>query len=128
VRVRTHAAVWGILAGVFNSIPYVGPVIVSGGLLLIGLVQSGDAMQAAKISAAALVITSLEGWLLTPPLLGKAERMHVVPWRAAVDVDLGRVGHDPRRTDARHRQGGRGPPGVAETTEPVDGTVTAACR
>jgi predicted PurR-regulated permease PerM len=24
------------------------------------------------------VITSLEGWLLTPPLLGKAERMHVV--------------------------------------------------
>ena len=73
-----QAAVWGILAGVFNSIPYFGPVIVSGGLLLVGLLQSGDAMQAVKISAAALVITSLEGWLLTPPLLGKAERMHVV--------------------------------------------------
>jgi predicted PurR-regulated permease PerM len=73
-----QAAVWGILAGVFNSIPYFGPVIVSGGLLLVGLVQSGDPMQAVKISAAALVITSLEGWLLTPPLLGKAERMHVV--------------------------------------------------
>ena len=73
-----QAAVWGILAGVFNSIPYFGPVIVSGGLLLVGLVQSGDAMQAVKISAAALVITSLEGWLLTPPLLGKAERMHMV--------------------------------------------------
>ena len=26
-----QAAVWGILAGVFNSIPYFGPVIVSGG-------------------------------------------------------------------------------------------------
>ncbi len=73
-----HAAVWGILAGVFNSIPYFGPIIVSGGLLLVGLVQSGDLMQAIKISGAALVITSLEGWLLTPPLLGKAERMHVV--------------------------------------------------
>jgi predicted PurR-regulated permease PerM len=73
-----QAAVWGILAGVFNSIPYFGPVIVSGGLLLVGLVQSGDAVQALKISAAALVITALEGWLLTPPLLGKAERMHVV--------------------------------------------------
>jgi predicted PurR-regulated permease PerM len=73
-----QAAVWGILAGVFNSIPYFGPVIVSGGLLLVGLVQSGDLMQGVKISAAALLITSLEGWLLTPPLLGKAERMHVV--------------------------------------------------
>jgi predicted PurR-regulated permease PerM len=73
-----QAAVWGILAGVFNSIPYFGPVIVSGGLLLVGLVQSGDPMQALKVSAAALAITSLEGWLLTPPLLGKAERMHVI--------------------------------------------------
>jgi predicted PurR-regulated permease PerM len=73
-----QAAVWGILAGVFNSIPYFGPVIVSGGLLLVGLVQSGDAAHAFKISAAALAITSLEGWLLTPLLLGKAEEMHAV--------------------------------------------------
>lgn len=73
-----QAAVWGILAGVFNSIPYFGPIIVSGGLLLVGLVQEGDPTYALKISAAALVITSLEGWLLTPPLLGKAEHMHVV--------------------------------------------------
>lgn len=72
-----QAAVWGILAGVFNSIPYFGPVIVSGGLLLVGLVQ-GDAMQALRMAGAALAITSLEGWLLTPPLLGHAERMHVV--------------------------------------------------
>lgn len=70
-----QAAVWGILAGVFNSIPYFGPVIVSGGLLVVGLVQSGDFMQAIKMSGAALVITSIEGWLLTPPLMGKAERM-----------------------------------------------------
>ena len=73
-----QAAVWGIVAGVFNSIPYFGPIIVSGGLLLVGLVQFGEFMQAVKISAAALVITSLEGWLLTPPLLGKAEHMHAV--------------------------------------------------
>lgn len=73
-----QAAVWGILAGVFNSIPYFGPVIVSGGLRLVGLVQSGDPTHAITIAAAALVITSLEGWLLTPPLMGKAERMHVV--------------------------------------------------
>ena len=70
-----NAAIWGTLAGVFNSIPYFGPVIVSGGLLLVGLVQDGGFTKAVQMSAAALVITSLEGWLLTPPLLGKAERM-----------------------------------------------------
>jgi predicted PurR-regulated permease PerM len=73
-----QAAVWGILAGVFNSIPYFGPVIVSGGLLVVGFLQFGEPMAALKIAAIALAITSLEGWLLEPPLLGKAERMHVV--------------------------------------------------
>jgi predicted PurR-regulated permease PerM len=70
-----NAAVWGILAGLFNSIPYFGPIIVSGGLLVVGLVQGGGLTQALQMSAAALVITSLEGWILTPPLMGKAERM-----------------------------------------------------
>lgn len=31
--------------------------------------------QALQMSGAALVITSREGWLLTPALMGKAERM-----------------------------------------------------
>lgn len=70
-----QAAVWGILAGIFNSIPYFGPVIVSGGLLIVGLIQGGGLADAVKMSGAALVITSLEGWLLTPPLMGKAQRM-----------------------------------------------------
>ena len=73
-----HAAVWGILAGVFNSIPYFGPVIVSGGLLVVGLVQGGGLTQALQMSGAALVITSVEGWLLEPPLMGKAERMSAI--------------------------------------------------
>jgi predicted PurR-regulated permease PerM len=70
--------VWGVLAGVFNSIPYFGPVIVSGGLLLVGFLQFGDPASALKVSGVSLAITSLEGWLLTPLLLGKTERMHVV--------------------------------------------------
>ena len=73
-----NAAIWGILAGIFNSIPYFGPVIVSGGLLVVGLVQGGGLVQALQMSGAALVITSIEGWLLTPPLMGKAERMSVI--------------------------------------------------
>jgi hypothetical protein len=53
-----HAAVWGILAGVFNSIPYFGPVIVSGGLLVVGFAQGGDLAQALLMSGIALLITS----------------------------------------------------------------------
>ena len=70
-----NAAMWGVLAGVFNSIPYFGPVIVSGGLFVVGIVQGGGMSQALQMSGAALVITTLEGWLLTPPLMGRAERM-----------------------------------------------------
>lgn len=73
-----QAAVWGIAAGLFNSIPYFGPVIVSGGLLVVGMLQSGDPAVSLRMAGAALVITSLEGWLLNPLLMGKAERMHVV--------------------------------------------------
>jgi predicted PurR-regulated permease PerM len=70
-----HAPLWGLLAGIFNSIPYFGPVIVSGGLLVVGLVQGDGFNQALAMAGAATVITSLEGWLITPPLMGKVERM-----------------------------------------------------
>lgn len=70
-----HALMWGVLAGVFNAIPYFGPVVVSGGLLVVGLVQEGSLTAGLQMAGAAIVITSLEGWLLTPPLMGKVERM-----------------------------------------------------
>ena len=70
-----NALLWGIFAGVLNSIPYFGPVVVCGGLFVVGLVQGGGVTQALQMSGAALAITSLEGWLLTPALMGKAERM-----------------------------------------------------
>jgi predicted PurR-regulated permease PerM len=74
----SYAVLWAVLAGLFNSIPYFGPVVVSGGMFMIGLVQDGGADQAWRMAGAALAITSLEGWLLTPPLMGKAERMNVL--------------------------------------------------
>jgi predicted PurR-regulated permease PerM len=73
-----HAFVWGLLAGILNAIPYVGPVIVSLGLLVVGLVQFGNATTALSAAALALVVTSLEGWLLDPLLMGKAERINAV--------------------------------------------------
>jgi predicted PurR-regulated permease PerM len=70
-------AFWGVAAGVLNWVPYFGPVIVSAGLGLVGLFSGGLTM-AAQLAGVALVITTLEGWLLTPLLLGRAARMNTL--------------------------------------------------
>jgi predicted PurR-regulated permease PerM len=70
--------VWGLLAGVFNSIPYLGPVIVSGGLAVVAFMQFDDIGKTLTVCGVAFVITSLEGFLLTPALMGRAARMNPV--------------------------------------------------
>ena len=37
-----QAALWGLLAGVFNSIPYFGPVLVTGAIGVVAFLQFGD--------------------------------------------------------------------------------------
>lgn len=64
--------IWGLAAGVLNSIPYFGPLIVTGGLMLVGYLQFETIEMALYVAAIALVITTLEGWLLTPTLMGRA--------------------------------------------------------
>ena len=71
-------AVWGIAAGVLNSIPYFGAIMVSGGLALVAFLQFGTLSMALYVSAVTFVITSLEGFLLTPALMGKASRINQV--------------------------------------------------
>jgi predicted PurR-regulated permease PerM len=71
-------AVWGLIAGLFNSIPYVGPVIVTGGLGIVAFMQFGDLAKTAYVSGAAFAITSLEGYLLTPALMGRVAQMNPV--------------------------------------------------
>lgn len=79
-----QAALWGLLAGVFNSIPYYGPLIVSGGLAMVAFLQFGTVYMMLIFAGVSLVITSLEGWLLTPLLMGKVASMN----RVAVFVGL----------------------------------------
>jgi len=69
---------WGLLAGLFNSVPYLGPVIVTGGIGLVAFMQFDNLVTASYVAAATLAITSLEGFLLTPALLGRAARMNPV--------------------------------------------------
>jgi predicted PurR-regulated permease PerM len=73
-----QAALWGLLAGVFNSIPYYGPLIVSGSLALVAFLQFGTPYMMAVVAGTSLAITSLEGWLLTPALMGRIASMNHV--------------------------------------------------
>jgi predicted PurR-regulated permease PerM len=73
-----HAAIWGIVSGVSNMIPYLGPIIVTGGTGLVGLLQFGTVGMALAVSGISLAITSLEGYLLTPWLTGRASRLNAV--------------------------------------------------
>jgi len=73
-----QAALWGLLAGIFNSIPYYGPLLVTGGLTLVGFLQFGTVGMAAAVAGVSLLITTLEGLILTPLLMSRAASMNHV--------------------------------------------------
>lgn len=73
-----NAAVWGLCAGLLNSIPYFGPLIITAGLTAIAYVQFGNVAMAVAVAGSALVITSLEGWVLTPLLMSRVSRINTV--------------------------------------------------
>jgi predicted PurR-regulated permease PerM len=71
-----QAAVWGFLAGLFNSVPYIGPLIVTAGLAVVTYLQFGTLEMVMTAGAIAFAITSLEGFLLTPWLTSRAAQMN----------------------------------------------------
>ena len=73
-----HAAVWGVAAAVLNFIPYLGAIIITGGTALVAFLQFGSVGMALTVGTISLVINSIEGYLLTPWLSGRASRMNAV--------------------------------------------------
>lgn len=73
-----RAAVWGVVAFVLNFIPYFGQIIFTAAAALMGFVQFGSFEMAALVGGAALAINSLEGYVITPWLTGRAARMNSV--------------------------------------------------
>jgi predicted PurR-regulated permease PerM len=73
-----HPAAWGVAAGVFNSIPYFGPVIVAAGTFVVAFVQFGTVAMGVYVAAISLAITSVEGWLLTPWLTSRTAKTNEV--------------------------------------------------
>ena len=73
-----QAAIWGLLAGILNSIPYYGPLIVTAALSIVAYLQFGTVSMTAAVAGVSLLVTTLEGFLLTPLLLGRASSMNQV--------------------------------------------------
>ena len=73
-----QAGIWAVAAGVFNTIPYFGPVIVAAVTAIVAFLQFGTVAMAVYVSGISLAITSLEGWLLTPWLTSRAARTNEV--------------------------------------------------
>lgn len=73
-----NAAVWGIVAGVTNLIPYIGSVIVMTAAGLVAFLQFNSIQMALLVGGVSLVIHTLVGNLLVPWLTSRTSRMNPV--------------------------------------------------
>jgi len=73
-----NPVLWGVLAGVLNFAPYVGPLMMTGVLIFVGL-TSFDKIGIALVPAAAFfVLTTIEGQLITPTIAGRRLELNPV--------------------------------------------------
>ena len=73
-----QAGFWGATAGLFNSVPYFGPVIVAAGAFVVAFIQFDTLTMATYVAGVSLAITALEGWLLTPWLTSRTARTNEI--------------------------------------------------
>jgi predicted PurR-regulated permease PerM len=73
-----NAAVWGVVAGVMNLVPYVGSLVTAATSALVGFLQFGSLNMALAVGGASLLIHTLVGNLLTPWLTSRTSRMSPV--------------------------------------------------
>lgn len=73
-----RAAVWGVLAGVLNLVPYIGSAVLAGALAVAGFVQTGSLGVAAQLAGASIVIHIVSGNLIAPVLTSRACRIDPV--------------------------------------------------
>jgi predicted PurR-regulated permease PerM len=71
------AIIIGIIAGLFNLIPYFGPVV---GFVLAGLIGliDGNPMKAVYGVAALVIIQQIDGWVIVPKVVGGSVKLHPV--------------------------------------------------
>ena len=73
-----NAAVWGVVAGVLNLVPYVGSLVTAAATALVGFLQFGSLNMAMVVGGISLAIHTVIGNLITPWLTSRASRMNPV--------------------------------------------------
>ncbi len=73
-----QAALWGLIAGVASSVPYLGPVLVFALTGIAGLVQFGTVSMGLVVAFISLFITCLQSYWLTPWLTSRSSRINAV--------------------------------------------------
>jgi predicted PurR-regulated permease PerM len=72
----SQPAMWGLGAGVLNTIPYLGPAAFAAAAAAAGFVQFGSAGMALLLASVAVGIATIEGVLIAPWLMGRASNMN----------------------------------------------------
>ena len=75
---------WGVLAGVLNYVPYLGPAVVVGTLGVVGLLTFPTLGEAVVAPLAFLGIVAIEGQFLTPALMG--HRLELNPFAVFIAI------------------------------------------
>lgn len=75
---------WGVLAGVLNYIPYLGPAIVTATLAIVGLLTLSTLFQASLAPLIYIAIVTVEGQFLTPTLVGR--RLELNPFAIFIAI------------------------------------------
>ena len=75
---------WGVLAGVLNYIPYIGPGIVTATLAVVGLLTYPVLSQALVPPLIFLAVVTIEGQFLTPAFIG--HRLELNPFAVFLSV------------------------------------------
>lgn len=73
-----QAALWGVVAGVASGIPYLGPFLVFIGTGVASFIQFGALDTALLVAGTSLLITSIQGNLLTPWLTSYISSLNAV--------------------------------------------------
>lgn len=79
-----HAFVWGLVAGVLNIVPYFGPLIVAAALGVVGYLQFQDIPPALGVVGFTLLVTTIEGYWVTPALMGRVAEVNRIALFAGI--------------------------------------------
>jgi len=71
-------AFWGAAAAILSSVPYLGPIFITGALTLVAFVQFDSLPMAGEIAVLPIAIFTIEGLLVKPAVMGKAARINGV--------------------------------------------------